>query len=159
MKTFSILTIVSIAFLSLAPIAYAKDAKTLTIYCPNLTGESIYYFSKERPNDPKDTFIKVLDSITGTSITLIWDMNKTQAQFLLPATPKAGRAPNSTTLHLMVFEKEQITFAGLMRGAPILFSFYPLQGVAVYTQHSNWYPFTEGIRVQTFPLKCTLKTS
>lgn len=133
--------------------SHETEAKRLTAVCHDISGDGVFYFTQNSWDTPNNIFIRHPDAITGGAITLVWEMEESEAKFSLYGLKKVA----SSNLSLLYNTKEQITFSGLFNEVPILFSFYPKQNVGVYSENSNWGDIADGVRAKLFTMECKFK--
>lgn len=138
--------------LTLIPIACISQTK---ISCNPPNGLRVDYYEQENIfKNPSQIFIPNVDKISGMNPTIIFDdLGKTA---LFSVSSSALTSPKTITSDMVVFysSKEQISFAGIMNGAPVLASYYPTMKVLVYSQQTDWTPATRGVRSALYYSKC-----
>jgi len=155
MKKYIYLCLISFLIL----VTKTVSASTITAVCSYPKGQRVDYFTSNNAKEANFEFLENKDSITA-QITFIWDDSKEEAVIVLPDTASAGSQPNTSKLSLLYKANDQVTFAGLLKGAPVMFSLYPKDKVAVYTMHATWGPVIgEGIRATMFHAKCSIDKS
>ena len=83
-------------------------------------------------------------------------MSKSTATIVLPNSDKAGGKPHTMTAHLIARDTNQISFIGILNGAPTLVSIYPNEEIMIYSTHGSWphaYALA-GAMAKTFYAKC-----
>lgn len=147
-------------FLSLFIIFPAvSNATTLTAVCTDLSGQRLDYFTENNAGAKNNTFLESKDKMTGSQITLIWDTATKKASFVLPDTILLGGQPHSTELILMYANTKQLTFVGQLNKAPIMFTIYPTEKIAIYSMNTIWPPEVgvgEGIKSTMLHANCAM---
>lgn len=140
-------------------------AKTLTAVCEEPNGRQINYFSDKKLADIQEKrFIDDKTKIAGSRPTLTVDFDKQTAIFVIQdsnvskETPDAGKM-RSTNLTPLLIDADQMTFSGVVSGAPVMFTLYPKEQIGIYAQHSYWQHIADGVRASFFYMKCQIKVT
>lgn len=144
-------TAISLIF-TLIPIACISQTK---ISCDPPNGLRVDYYEQENIfKNPSQIFIPNDDKISGMNPKVIFNNDGKTAIFTVGNS--SVMPPETITSHMIIFytTQEQISFVGIMNGAPVLASYYPPMKILVYSQQTNWTPFTRGVRSALFYSKC-----
>jgi len=143
----------------------ASHAKTLTALCEEPNGRQIEYFSDKKLTDvAENRFIDKETKVSGGRPTLTVDFDKqtailvVQDSNILKEASGAGKM-RSTNLTPLLIDVDQMTFSGVVSGAPVMFTLYPKEQIGVYAQHSYWRHIADGVRASFFYMKCQIQVT
>ncbi len=138
-------------------------ASTMTATCMNFEGPQTDYITNAINPDSDIAFNKFDDhksKISGEKSILIWEQGNSTAKIMFKGN-EANAAEHWHDLILLSNEtahgEQQVTFIGMSRGAPIMYSVYPESNVVIFSQHSHWSFVMEGVRTFMFHSKCDIK--
>jgi hypothetical protein len=151
MKARCFLILFAIMIMS-SPISYAS---VLTATCNNFEGIRIEYFLNNNIGLQNKQFIVQKDKLSG-ELKLIWDIKKESALFTSQDSVLAGGKVNQTEVISLLQDEKQITFVGVLYGAPILFTLYPEEKVAFYSWHTSQSIAGNGIKSIDLYAKCDI---
>lgn len=116
----------------------------MTAICEEPQGRSLYYFpNTSTVRDKKNQFIETeTTGMPDSEISLIWNLEEKNATFNIQGT--------STQFKSILINSDQISFIGVINYSAILFNLYLKEQIGVYSQHSSWKPFDDGIRASFF---------
>lgn len=133
----------------LLQIPIASYSKT-EIICESPNGSRVDYW-KNSDKYPNNEFLTDDDKISGIHPTITISDNND----ITFSTADSGNInPISSTMTLLLKDSEQMSFSGVMDGAPVLASYYPKLKILVYSQHSDWTPYNTGMRSTTYYSRC-----
>lgn len=152
-----------ISLLCMGAIAKAETViKTPSIIaiCSDINGPETRYFSKSYDDEYKENkFYDQPSSISNQRIVFVWEQDIKTAEIAL-IDEKSETVKISTRVSPVNVDLEQLTFSGVWNDAPIMFSLYPRDNVAILTQHSTHsVAIGQGVRAFMFHSKCLIDLS
>lgn len=145
MKIFAIL--MGLLFYCLT--AYATKTN---IVCEEAKGQGVYYFTSNNGKAKNNTFLPHEDS---TSATLVIKINPDNTSMLIFSDAQnENKSFFTTELIPILASPEQVSLVGILNGAPILITFYPEQGIVIYSIQSNWGSYANGARATLMYSHC-----
>ena len=144
-----------IVFFVLFPLASFAEKKT--VICDPPQGTRVDYFSFNNINLQNNTFLMGKDRVSGMRPQIhLYDDNK-QVSFVI-GDAEASSQSKSGNMQVLLYNEDQISFAGVINHAPILATYYPKMAVLIYSQQSIWPgPDYQGARAVIFYSKCVLE--
>lgn len=139
-------------FFLLSPFWFTLITYAKTITCAPPEGTRIDYFAYNSLNLENQKFFMGRDRVSTLQPKIILDNNnKNFVTFVLGTDPSL-----TNTMKVLQSDSEQISFAGLINGAPMLASYYLKLQILIYSQQSIWPgPNFQGARASIFYSKCT----
>lgn len=145
--------IIIMIFLLHLPLASFSDE---TISCDPPQGTRVDYFSRNSINLQNDTFLMSRDKISGMNPRIVLMSNHQDVLFTIGDTSEMKSQPKHGNMKVLLYNENQISFTGMVNGAPILASYYPQLHILIYSQQSIWPgPNYQGLRAVMFYAKCT----
>lgn len=121
------------------------------INCASPQGMRIDYFSQNAVNLKNNHFNMSRDRASGFKISLSID---TQTVFFNMQKLK-DHTEMKATMPIILNTADQLSFAGVLNGAPILGTYYPEINVLIYSQQATWPgPDFKGARAVIFYAMC-----
>lgn len=140
-------------FCAVLPLSCFSAEKT--IICESPQGTRVDYFTANRVNLKNETFIMGRDGIRGMQPRIVFAENGVDVSFTLGDTETWKTTPKEANMKVVNSTEEQVSFAGLYNGAPILASYYPRLSILIYSQQSVWPgPDFAGARAAIFYSHC-----
>lgn len=140
------------------------NAQTLMAVCADIKGPQTYYYPNSPWNEKRETnkFDDHQDGISSKYLVLRWEEGKDTAVVAL-VDRESKDIKTSTIVYSLhrtqAGNSEQISFAGILSDAPVMFSLYPREKILLYSQQSIWSPpVAEGIRAFMFHATCEIHT-
>lgn len=129
-----------------------------TILCDAPQGTRIDYFSVNGVNLQNNTFLMGRDKMSGVRPKIIFSDNKKTATFIITdAEHVKSQQAKTGNMQIVLHNDEQISFAGMVSGAPIMATYYPKIAALIYSQQSIWPgPDYQGARAAIFYSRCQL---
>lgn len=126
-----------------------------TILCDEPQGTRIDYFSTNSINLKNETFIMGRDRISGLRPKLVLLSNNKDVSFTIGDAAEVKGQVKTGSMKVLAYDEDQISFTGVINGAPILATYYPKMQVLIYSQQSIWPgPNYQGARAVIFYAKC-----
>ena len=140
-----------IALITLPTVNWAAT----TITCKNIEGFRTSFFTKAS-KVKTNSFIFTEDSISEGELKLILNHEDKTAWLEMPNTKAMGNSYKTklVPLHYDSDPLEQLTFAGVLNGAPIMFTYFPEQNIAFYTMHTVYSGVLEGAKAVQLHAEC-----
>lgn len=137
------------AFFPLITLAVDK-----TITCQPPLGTRVDYFSHNTLNLKSHEFLMGRDQVAGMQPQIILGDNRT-VSFIIGDATELKSQPKAGNMQVLLYNEEQISFAGIINNAPILATYYPKLSILIYSQQSIWPgPNYQGARAVMFYSKC-----
>lgn len=126
-----------------------------TIICEPPQGTRVDYFSFNNINLQNNTFLMGRDRVSGMRPEIVLHENTKEVFFTIGDAAEMKTQPTAANMNVMVYDADQISFAGLFKGAPILATYYPKTDILIYSQQSIWPgPNYQGARAVIFYSRC-----
>jgi hypothetical protein len=149
----SILLCLSLLLLPLSGFSADK-----TFLCEAPQGTRIDYFSHNNINLQNETFLMGRDRVSGMRPMIILSDNNKEVSFVIGDASQMNSTPKTGKMNVLVYDENQISFTGIVNGAPILATYYQKMGILIYSQQSIWPgPDYVGARAVIFYAKCAAK--
>lgn len=144
--------IIALTFAVLPIIAFSADK---TILCGAPEGSRIDYFTFNSLNLQNETFLMGRDRVSGMRPRIILSANNRDVFFTIGDAAEVKGQPKTGKMQVLAYNDEQISFTGVVNGAPILATYYPKMNILIYSQQSIWPgPNYQGARAVIFYSKC-----
>lgn len=128
------------------------------IVCEPPQGTRVDYFLLNNMNLQNETFLMGKDRVSQMR-PMIGLIDNKNVSFIIGDTSQVKSPPKSGNMQVLQYNENQISFAGLISGAPILATYYPKLGILIYSQQSIWSgPSYQGARAVIFYSKCGKQT-
>lgn len=126
-----------------------------TITCEEPTGARVDYFKQNKANLENERFMPGRDRVTGLKPQLKINNETHEVSFIIGNTAELKTQPIKGNMRVLAFNESQVSFTGVVNGAPILGTFYPELDILIYSQQSTW-PGGDfvGARAMLFYSKC-----
>ncbi len=136
------------------------EGKKLIIICDHPVGKNVSYFShKGLTNSKTHKFNIEDDKYSHAYPILIWDTNEKFATFVMRDSNLQHQGTKSGDFIPLHISEDQLTFVGEVASAPVMFTIYPNESIAFFTQHSIYNRYiARGARGQMMYAKCSVKT-
>lgn len=126
-----------------------------TFICGAPEGSRIDYFLINSINLQNQTFLMGKDRVSGMRPRIILSDNNRDVFFIIGDAAEIKSQPKTGKMQVLAYNDEQISFTGIVNGAPILATFYPKMNILIYSQQSTWPgPNYQGARAVIFYSKC-----
>lgn len=142
-------------YLSLILILFSHSALSLdkVILCDPPQGTRVDYFAFNNINLQNQTFLMSRDQVSGMRPKLI--IGKNSVTFIIGDASEVKTTSKGGNMQVLLYNGDQISFSGMVNGAPILGTFYPKMNILIYSQQSIWPgPSYKGARAVIFYSKC-----
>lgn len=126
-----------------------------SISCDPPQGMRVDYFVENKINLDNQKFIVGRDQISGMKPRIILHENGKDVSLTLGDTTEAKTEPKPSHMQVIMERPDQISFTGMVSGAPVMATYYPKMNVLIYSQQSVW-PGDDyqGARAVIFYSKC-----
>ncbi len=144
------------ALLILFPLISFAEKKT--VICESPQGTRVDYFTINNINLQNDTFIMGRDRVSGMKPKIVLDDNNKNVLFIIGDAIETKSQEKQGNMQVLAYNEDQISFTGMINGAPILATYYPKVSILIYSQQSIWPgPDYQGARAVIFYSKCALQ--
>lgn len=132
-------------------------AAQTTIICDEPMGSRVDYFAFNSMNLENEKFIMGKDKVSGMKPIITLNSNNHDVGFVISDAADAKSVqPKKGEMKVLAYNDDQISFVGLVNGAPILATYYPKIQILIYSQQSIWPgPNYQGARAVIFYAKCS----
>lgn len=132
-------------------------AADVTVLCDPPQGTRIDYFSVNGANLQNESFLMARDKISGMRPKMVLHEASHEVDFIISDAAHVELAPMTGKMNVLAYNDEQVSFTGIVKGAPVLATYYPKLSILIYSQQSTWPgPDFQGARAAIFYAKCTI---
>jgi hypothetical protein len=142
--------------ISLLSLIVTSKVYAMQYDCSTIKETQLKYLNQSNLNKGQySSFFGVHDVSSQGAFAIKTDDNKNTAVIdFSVATKEKMKAVESSTLNLVIKDKEQTTFSGLFNQNPILLTLYTKNNIGVYSSHSPSGKNNEGININILYAKC-----
>lgn len=149
-----------ILLLAVTCLPFNSFAADKYIICEEPIGSRVDYFVSNTADLKNETFLMGRDRVTGLKPRIRLNDQDQNVFFVIGDAEELKSKEKSAEMRVFAYNEDQITFAGLVNGAPILATYYPGMKILIYSQQSTWPgPEFEGARAMLFYSKCDIDQS
>jgi hypothetical protein len=131
---------------------FVGNAADQAYLCDIPQGTRVDYFTQDVATIRANVFSLARDQVINLKPKII--IHDNDVTFTNDYAEKSSSASTSEKMKIILRTSDQISFAGMFNGEPMLATLYPLTNVLMYSQQATWSQPYDGVRAVMFYSKC-----